>query len=245
MLFKREESMYKKEYYIGSNDVDRFLELKLSSFFKLMQDIATEHAEVLDIGKSQTIDKGLYWVITRIELDIIKMPKYLETVVLKTYPGDDLKFIFPRYFQLEDLKGHVLIRASSTWMVLNKENHRPSLNPFNGKRIPPEHYEGELNMPSKCISSDVSLVETRKVRYSDVDLNGHLNNTKYIDYILDVHDSEFYKKNRISHFVINYDKELMDNNLFNLYSNSSNPEYIKGEIDGATAFEVNIAYQNR
>ena len=245
MLFKREESMYKKEYYIGSNDVDRFLELKLSSFFKLMQDIATEHAEVLDIGKSQTIDKGLYWVITRIELDIIKMPKYLETVVLKTYPGDDLKFIFPRYFQLEDLKGHVLIRASSTWMVLNKESHRPSLNPFNGKRIPPEHYEGELNMPSKCISSDVSLVETRKVRYSDVDLNGHLNNTKYIDYILDVHDSEFYKKNRISHFVINYDKELMDNNLFNLYSNSSNPEYIKGEIDSATAFEVNIAYQNR
>ena len=88
-------------------------------------------------------------------------------------------------------------------------------------------------------------METRKVRYSDVDLNGHLNNTKYIDYILDVHDSEFYKKNRISHFVINYDKELMDNNLFNLYSNSSNPEYIKGEIDGATAFEVNIAYQNR
>ena len=43
--------MYQKKYYIGSNDVDQFLDLKLPSFFKLMQDIATEHAEVLDIGK--------------------------------------------------------------------------------------------------------------------------------------------------------------------------------------------------
>lgn len=237
--------MYEKKYYIGSNDVDRFLDLKLPSFFKMMQDIATEHAEVLNIGKSETLDKGLYWVITRIELDIIKMPKYLSTVVLKTYPGDDLKFIFPRYFQLEDLKGNVLIRASSTWMVLNKESHRPSLNPFNGRKLPCEHHDGELEMPHKCVSQDASLVETRKVRYSDVDLNGHLNNTKYIDYIIDVHDSEFYKKNRISHFVINYDKELMDNNIFNLYSSNGNPEYIKGEIDDTIAFEVNITYEKR
>ena len=237
--------MYKKEYYIGSNDVDQFLELKLSSFFKLMQDIATEHAEILDIGKANTLDKGLYWVITRVEVDIIRMPKYLQTIVLKTYPGDDLKFIFPRYFILEDLKGNVLMRASSTWMVLNKNNHHPCLNPFNGKSLPPEHYEGELPLPRKCITSDTSLVETRKVRYSDVDLNGHLNNTKYIDYIIDIHDSDFYKKNSITHFLINYDKELMDNNIFNLYSNNANPEYIKGEIDDAVAFEVNITYKAR
>ena len=68
--------MYAKKLLIGSNDVDQFLELKLSSFFKMMQDIATEHAEELDIGKGQTIDKGLYWVITRFSIDIINMPKY-------------------------------------------------------------------------------------------------------------------------------------------------------------------------
>ena len=62
--------MYAKKLLIGSNDVDQFLELKLSSFFKMMQDIATEHAEELDIGKKQTIDKGFYWVITRFSIDI-------------------------------------------------------------------------------------------------------------------------------------------------------------------------------
>ena len=111
--------------------------------------------------------------------------------------------------------------------------------------VPPEHYEGELDLPKKCIVSDSMLIETRKVRYSDVDLNGHLNNTKYIDYIIDIHDSGFYQKNRISHFVINYNKELMDNDIFSMYSNNNNPEYIKGEIDNSIAFEVNISYKER
>ena len=239
--------MYQKKYYIGSNDVDQFLDLKLSSFFKLMQDIATEHAEIVGTGKKDTIDKGLYWVITRIELDITKMPKYLQTVNLITYPGDDMKFIFPRYFQLEDLSGNVLIKASSTWMVLNKSNHHPCLRPFEGKALPQEHLEGELPLPRKCDIDDssLSLVEQRKVRYSDVDLNGHLNNTKYIDYIVDIHDSDFYKTNRISHFLINYEKELMDNDVFLLYSNHQNPESIKGEINQSLTFSVNIEYKKR
>lgn len=237
--------MYQKSYYIGSNDVDQFLDLKLSSLFKYMQDIATEHAEKLDIGKANTLDKGLYWVITRIELDILKMPKYLETITLKTYPGEDMKFIFPRYFRLEDEKGNVLVRGSSTWMVLNKNNHRPSLNPFNGKSLPPEHLEDELPLPRKCLSDTYTLIEERKVRYSDIDLNGHLNNTKYIDYIIDIHDSSFYKENQISHFLINYEKELMDNDVLSLSSNYQKDEYIRGEVNNALAFEVNIQYRKR
>lgn len=237
--------MYQKSYYIGSNDVDQFLELKLSSLFKLMQDISTEHAEVLDIGKANTLDKGLYWVITRMEVDIIDMPKYLQTVTLKTYPGDDLKFIFPRYYQLEDENGRILLRASSTWMVLNRSNHHPSLKPFDGKVLPSEHLEGELALPKKCVSKEVNFIENRKVRYADIDLNGHLNNTKYIDYILDIHDSNFYKENRIKHFLINYDKELLDNYVLSLSSSLDNPEYIKGEINGTLCLEVNIDYDHR
>ena len=236
--------MFDKKFHIGSNDVDQFLELKLSSFFKMMQDVSTEHAEVLGIGKSNTIDKGLFWVITRIELEILRAPKYLEEVVLKTYPGDDLRFIFPRYFLMEDNKGNPLIRASSTWMVLNRETHNVCLNPFNGFKAPIEHYEGELHLPQKVKVGEASLIEKRKVRYSDIDLNGHLNNTKYIDYIIDLHDSDFYKENRISHFLINYEKELKDNDELSLYSDSNNPEYIKGEVD-KIAFEVNIDYQKR
>ena len=237
--------MYEKDYYIGSNDVDQFLELKLPSFFRMMQDVSTEHAEKLGIGKATTIDKGMYWVITRIELDIIRMPKYLETVKLVTYPGDNMRFMFPRYFTLFNQKGDVLIHASSMWMVLDKINHRICLKPFEGTDFPEEHTEGELPLPKKANVSDVEEVEQRKVRYSDIDLNGHLNNTKYIDYIVDIHDSAFYKENRISHFLINYDKELRDNDTLTLLKNNENPECIIGKVGDQTALTVNIQYQKR
>lgn len=237
--------MFEKEYHIGSNDVDQFLDLKISSLFKIFQDIATEHAEKLDIGKRQTIDKGLYWVITRVEIEIVKTPKYLQDVIVCSYPGDDMKFIFPRYFFIKDKNGELLIKASSTWMVLNKDTHRISLNPFDGKTLPPEHYEGELHLPNKCNSDEVTFVEQRQVRYSDIDLNGHLNNTKYIEYILDMHNSDFYKKNRIKHFLINYEKELMDGENITLSSNHKNPEFIKGESEDKITFTVNISYEER
>ena len=49
--------MYSKKYYLGTSDVDAFLELKISSMFVMFQDVATEHAELLGVGKTQTIDK--------------------------------------------------------------------------------------------------------------------------------------------------------------------------------------------
>ena len=57
--------MYEKKYHIGTSDVDMNLELRLSSLFLMMQDVATEHAELLGVGMSETIGKGQFWVITR------------------------------------------------------------------------------------------------------------------------------------------------------------------------------------
>ena len=235
--------MYKKSYYIGSNDVDKFLDLKLPSLFKMMQDISTEHAEVIGIGKENTINKGMFWVITRMEVDIIRMPKYLDTVHLITYPGDNMRFIFPRYFRLEDEQGNCLIRASSVWMVLDKSNHRINMNPFPEVKLPEEHMNDELKMPEKAKDdSNLNEVENRKVRYSDIDLNGHLNNTKYIDYIMDIHDSDFYANHKIKHFLINYEKEIVDNNVLTLLTNNDSPEVIKGKLEDKTSFIANITY---
>ena len=237
--------MYQKKYYLGVSEVDSNLELKLSSFFIMMQEVATEHAEVLGIGKKNTIDKGLFWVVTRYSVDVIKAPKYLQTVVVKTYPGDDKKFIFPRYFQVESESGEILIRASSTWCVLKKEDHSISLNPFDGVSLPPEHMENEEPLPKKVLTQDNELIEERDVRYSDTDLNGHLNNVKYIEYIIDLHNSDFYKNNRIKHITINYEKEILAGNKVKLYQSKNNPEYVCGMVDDKSSFHAEITYEKR
>ena len=237
--------MITKKIFIGSNDVDSNFELKMSSFFKMMQDIAVEHSEILGVGHAQTIEKGLMWVITRFNLEITKMPSYRQNVILKTYPGKTNKFIFPRHFILTDEDGNVLIRAVSIWLVLNQETRKVCLNPFENNDLPYEVVEGELESPQKINTQAIYYKETRKVRYNDIDLNGHLNNTKYIDYIFDLHDSNFYKEHTPTSLLINYNHELKDGDEVKLYSSNSNPEYITGILDQTNIFDVILTFKNR
>lgn len=237
--------MKERVFPLGSGEVDRYLELGVSTYFKFMQEIAARDAEEKGVGKEQTLDKGITWIISRIEVDFIKYPKYTEEIKLQTYPGDDLKIVFPRYYRILDKDNNELVKSSSIWALLNMKTRQPVANPFQNP-LPSEHLDGELGLPKKVrIPDELSLVETRKVRYNDTDLNAHLNNTKYIDFITDTHDADFYSKYRIKHLAINYMKEVKDNDLLELYSNNSNPEIIVGKVNGETVFACELTYEEK
>lgn len=237
--------MYKKEFLIETSDVDAFKELKLSSLFRMMQDVATEHAEEGGIGQSVTSKNGAFWVVTRYSVNVIKMPKYMDTIRVCTYPGKDMKFIYPRYFRIEDLNGNVLIKASSTWVVLHSDTHKIHLNPFDGKTLPEECYNDEEDLPKKVTPTNMELIDKRKVRYSDVDLNKHLNNTKYIEYVQDIHDMSFYENNKIKHIVINYNKEARYDDAISMKISKGDVEFVSGEVDGTNIFDVEIEYYRK
>ena len=235
--------MLEKKIYISSNDVDASFNLKISSFFKMMQDAASDNAEELNIGHTRTNKDNRIWVITRFYVEINKLPKFQDEVILKTYPGETLRFVFSRYFELKDLKGNTLIRASSTWLVLDRETRKICLRPFE-ENIKAEQYGNELPLPDKVIvPSDLFHIEDRKVRYSDIDSNGHLNNTKYIDYILDINDSNFYLENKIKSLLINYNHEIKDGEIVSIYSSKSSPLYVKGDLNDLNSFEVMIEFE--
>lgn len=235
--------MYSKKYIVGPSDADQNLNAKISALFVYMQDLAMEHAEELGIGKSATMDKGLMWVITRYSLSIKRLPRYLEEITVTTYPGDDMKFIFPRYFEMKDQSGKTIITASSTWVVLNQSNHTINFNPFNGKVLPTEHHEEEEMLPSKLVRQEGVLIDTRKVRNSDVDINNHLNNTRYIEYLTDSHDFDFYRSNEIKHIALEYKKEIKINQSVEIYSNSANPEYIEARVNDEICLTALIEYK--
>lgn len=235
--------MFSKTYRVGPSDSDQNLNAKISALFVYMQDVAMEHAEDLHIGKAATMDKGLIWVITRYSLSINRLPKYLEEITVSTYCGDNMKFIFPRYYEIKDNKGNILVTASVTWMVLHKATHQVHFNPFNGLLLPTEHYEGEEPLPIKIQPQEASLIDTRRVRNSDVDINGHLNNTRYIEYLTDSHDYDFYQTREVKHIVLEYKKEIKINQTVEIYSNKANPEYLELRVGGESCFIALIEYR--
>lgn len=237
---------YRKDLLVESHDVDPFYNLKLANLFVYFQDVVTEHMEKLGINKTIINDKGMYWVVTRYKVHINRLPKYLEDISVSTYPGKDMRFIFPRFFTVYDKDDHLLVEASSTWMVLDKKNKQIVLKPFDESLLYHHSEDGELSLPSKIADKDVKVVSKRTVLLSDLDLNNHLNNTKYIEYITDLLGYEFIKDNIITDFEINFNKEIAYSKEVLLASyQEENTVYVDGIVDDEVAFKSKITFSKR
>ncbi len=216
--------IYEKEFKLKSSDVDMNRRLRTSVLFTMLQEAAIAHTEALGMGREKTLDRGLLWIVTMQRAEIARMPEYDEEIVLRSWPGDSLHLIFPRYFSLTTAAGEPLLKASSLWSLIDA-NTRSLIFPEKfGIEIPGVRTGDEIPMPSAirpltpakaqpaanrsqasantqqaasksdCITAsprsshtaesaqDISTAErTFTVPYSCVDLNGHMNNTRYFD----------------------------------------------------------------
>jgi acyl-ACP thioesterase len=237
--------MYKEKVQITSIDVDHNLELKLSSLFKYMQAVASNHAESVKVGHWELFEHNLLWVVIRMEVKIYQTPKLDEVITIGTHPGETRSFMYPRYFEIYDSKGKLIIAASSIWAMIDKDTRRVVAKPEGIRPVKAEVDKNDLPLPLRVVGDANSKVDSRKVRYTEIDLNGHLNNTSYIEYLLDTHEPSFYTAHRISGININYDKEIKNGDEVTLYSNGQTPEIIKGFVGESNHFTAKIEYEER
>ena len=237
--------MYKEKIKLSSVDVDSNLNLRMPSIFKFFQQVSSNHSEILGVGKNNTIDKNMRWIILRFKVVVYDYPKLNDEIIVSTHPGETRKFLFPRHYQIYDKKGKLLVSACAIWLVINAETRRVVVKPFGDSAFKAEHSKDDIPVPEAFLVDDeLNKVEDRLVRYSDTDLNGHLNNIKYVEYILDVNNREFYSNHRIKEITINYEKEIRENQTLSIYKNQ-NPlnQYIKGCIGETSSFTANVVFQ--
>ena len=179
------------------------------------------------------------------EVVIYRTPSLDEEVLFTTHPGETKSFIFPRYFEVYDKKGKLIIAVSSSWVLIDKNTRKVVLKPESMVKIKGEKDKNDLELPAKVVGDATNLVEEKSVKYTEIDLNGHLNNTSYIEYILNTHDEAFYKSHRIKRININYDKEIRSGDKVSLYTNNSFPEIIKGKVGEVNHFTAELEYEER
>ena len=117
-------SFYERQFLLRSKDVDMYRRLRLSRLFELLQEAAITHTEELGMGREKTLDKGLLWVVTMQQAEILRMPEYDETITLRSWPGETMHVFFPRYYQLRDGAGHPLVKANALWMLVDEKARR-------------------------------------------------------------------------------------------------------------------------
>lgn len=235
--------MYKKEFIISNNDVDYRFNLKPANLYRIFQDIALKATEEVGSDSISLSKRGIDWVITRMDVEIKRLPHCNEKITVCTYPGKDLAMLYPRYFYILDENNNVIIRASSIWALIDAKTRKVIVDKDTIKKLPPETSEFELPLPGKIAASEEkNLIETRTIHYSDLDFNCHMNNVRYVELLMDVHDFEFYKTHRPTFISLNYMKEIREKDKVSVYSDLNNPETFEVQVDGGTSFLAKVTF---
>ncbi|MBP5551652.1 MAG: hypothetical protein J6X93_06355 [Bacilli bacterium] len=230
---------YNEKYYVKSSEVDISQELKPSSLLKILQDLATEGSKIVDAGTDKTLDKGYLWVFSKLDLSINRMPRYQETINLSTYPNEMMHFIYPRTYLFKDLNDNLLIKATSIWCLIDAKTRKVLLPSETGIGVASPIKADPI---SRIEKKEVELKESRTVKYTDIDLNKHLNNTKYLDYICDLYDSSFFYINHIKKITIAFHNEVKEGETIDIYASSDN-SYFLFKVNEKIVFECNIEYK--
>lgn len=228
--------MYQEKFIVKADEVDSLNEIKVSKLMWHVQNVAGEHAKKLKIDRDVLIKDNNIWVVVRYDIKINRLPKLKEKYIITTHPGETKGFMFPRYFQIYDKHGNLLVNISSTWVVVNFDTRRIILRPFKDRELPVEKDSRDLELPTKINEEANYLVCSRDTKESELDINIHINNTFYFDYVLGVHDEEFYKENKVSRLTLNYEKEITHPSKIEIYSNKNNPEVIIGKVNDNVSF---------
>ena len=173
--------IYKLPYTLRSRDVNMFRRLRPSQLFELMQEAATDHSELLGAGIAEIRKKDLMWVLARQHVEIERMPAYGEEILIETWPVKTVHSLYPRYYRILDREGSPIIQSSSIWILADLRGRTLVPSSVSGFEFPFENRGIEIPLPSPPRSFFVDQHISFTVPFSYVDLNGHMNNTRYFD----------------------------------------------------------------
>lgn len=176
----------------------------------------TEVAEInainYGVGYEEFLANNLYWVLSRIKIQIIHYPRADELVIIRTWPKSiQQKLFYTRDFELLDTAGKRLIAATSAWLIVDANTRRlvPAQRANLGFPMFPECHA--LNETLEKLNLPIDGIErlTTTANYSSVDLLGHVNSSRYIEWICDSFDFSRHITQEIDWLQINYDHEVI------------------------------------
>ncbi|MCR5089919.1 MAG: hypothetical protein K6C08_10450 [Oscillospiraceae bacterium] len=178
-------SIYREQLLLRSKDVSMQRRLRTSRLFEILQEASIRHTEQLGMGREKTLDRGLLWMVTMQRADILRMPEYDEATTVESWPGITMHLLFPRYYRLLDAEGNTLISASALWTLVGSESRRVVFPEDYGIVIDGTLSGNEIPLPTPLKKAAGSASSAFTVPYSYLDLNGHMNNTRYFDLVED------------------------------------------------------------
>ena len=189
-------------------------------------------------------DYNLVWIITEYDIEVVRLPRFAEEITIETEALSYNRLFCYRRFTIYDEEGWELIHMMATFVLMDRDSRKvhavepdivaPYQSDFDKKLIRGPKYE----------SLNESISKDYHVRFYDLDMNGHVNNSKYLDWIFEVMGADFLTQYIPKKINLKYVKEVRPGGVITSAVERTGLES-KHEIasDGATNAQAIITWQ--
>jgi acyl-ACP thioesterase len=199
---------FEKEYRVHVYETGPDGKLNLYSLFNYMQDIASDHAVKLGFGRDDLLRDNRFWVLSRVFAVIKEWPVWEDSIIVNTWPNGTDKLFALRNYEIKYPDGRHIASGTSSWLILDlttKKVQRPDsilsqYNPDLYSESSPIRYATKIESATE--SGQISPLF--RIKVSDLDVNLHTNNVRYLKWVSDCYNLDFVMNNWPQSAEINY-----------------------------------------
>lgn len=166
---------------IAKSEVNKHNRLKLSALLYYAQETAGAHCQLMGYDRNSLTDKNLFWAVLRHRVVIHRLPAADETITVRTWPMPTTRTAYPRAVRAFDQQGNVLFELVSLWVLMDRTSRAMVLPGKSGVEVPGILLGDEPATPGSIVPGNHLHATQWLVSKQELDVNGHVNNTKYLD----------------------------------------------------------------
>ena len=239
---------YEEKLQLQTRDCDMNGIWRISAILETMQETAGTHSLMLGCGRDELLRKDMVWVLSRCELQMERYPAIGETVTVTTFPMPTRICFFPRYYIFLDGQGDMIGKAGTLWLLMDTKTRR-MLPPGDVGRLIPDNRDltVPMNLPATVgqLQGDEFVSEYRPV-FTDMDVNGHVNNTRYADWLCNTLGIGMMTKYELSSVILNYHREVLPEHCLQIHRVVKDRQYrLTGYVNDAIAFDIGGTLRER
>ena len=198
--------------------VDFQRRIKLSSLTDLILTASGYNADENGFGLRHLKKLNATWVLSRLALEMDYFPKQYEKITVETWVQEVHTANTIRNYRIYNEKGEVIGNSTSVWVMINVETRRPmDLRLLEGIEVFATNESSGIDRPFKLNAVESEIIDSFRVKYSDIDINQHVNTVHYLDWMVNIFSLEEHRRHTIHRVDMNFMNEVVYGDVISVH----------------------------
>jgi medium-chain acyl-[acyl-carrier-protein] hydrolase len=232
-------AIWEESFTIRSFTIDFKKRASIQTLCNFLQETAGNHVRDLGISIESLNSQGLTWILSRFHIRVHRYPLWREHIRIETWPSDVYSFYALRDFNIFDEENLLLVSASTLWLILDIKTRHPIRIPDHIVAMRVTDRERALHDPFDTIwrPQQVTMKKRFSVRLSDLDMNQHVNNVRYVEWAVETVPQEIWQTHKLMEIEVSFRAECVYGDMVISQSDQS-------EEDGQQVFTHRIVRES-